>query len=59
MPSAYPFGELDNVVLSPHRGGVAHESDALRARWESLAEIINALARGEAAPNRVDVTRGY
>ncbi len=25
-PSAYPFHELDNVVLSPHRGGAADET---------------------------------
>ena len=58
-PSAYPFGELDNVVLSPHRGGLAEEPDQRRERLAALAEIINALARGEEAPNRVDLTRGY
>jgi phosphoglycerate dehydrogenase-like enzyme len=58
-PSTYPFGELDNVVLSPHRGGLAEEPDQRRERLAALAEIINALARGEEAPNRVDLTRGY
>jgi phosphoglycerate dehydrogenase-like enzyme/protein tyrosine phosphatase (PTP) superfamily phosphohydrolase (DUF442 family) len=58
-PSAHPFGELDNVVLSPHRGGLAYEADQRRARMAALGEIINALARGEPAPNRVDLERGY
>lgn len=58
-PSAFPFGELDNVVLSPHRGGLAYEEDARFARMDALAEIINALARGESPPNRVDPERGY
>jgi uncharacterized protein (TIGR01244 family) len=58
-PSTYPFGELGNVVLSPHRGGAAEEEGARRARMEALADIINALARGEPAPNRVDLDRGY
>jgi uncharacterized protein (TIGR01244 family) len=58
-PSAYPFGELDNVVLSPHRGGLVYEPDARRERMAALAEIINALARGEPAPNRVNLERGY
>ena len=58
-PSAYPFGELANVVLSPHRGGFAPEEAARRARMDDLAETINALARGEPAPNRIDLDKGY
>ena len=58
-PSAYPFGELANVVLSPHRGGFAQEEGARRARMDDLAETINALARGEPARNRVDLNEGY
>jgi phosphoglycerate dehydrogenase-like enzyme len=58
-PSAYPFGELDNVVLSPHRGGLAFEPDARRARLAAVAAVVNALARGEPPPNRVDLERGY
>ena len=58
-PSAYPFGELDNVVMSPHRGGLAYEAEQRRERMSAIAEIVNALARGEEAPNRVDLTLGY
>jgi phosphoglycerate dehydrogenase-like enzyme len=56
-PSQYPFGELDNVVLSPHRGG--DEKDIDVARMQHLAELLNAAARGEEMPNRVDVGAGY
>jgi hypothetical protein len=33
--------------------------DHRRARMDAIAEIANALARGEPAPNRVDLSRGY
>ena len=56
-PSQYPFGELDNVVLSPHRGGDDLGIDV--ARMRDLAELLNAAARGEAMANRVDVNVGY
>jgi phosphoglycerate dehydrogenase-like enzyme len=56
-PSQYPFGELDNVVLSPHRGG--DEKDIDTARMQHLAELLNAAARGEEMPNRVDIEAGY
>ena len=56
-PSAYPFHELDNVVLSPHRGGDEVGIDT--PRMAELAELLNAAARGEPMPNRVDVAAGY
>jgi phosphoglycerate dehydrogenase-like enzyme len=56
-PSKYPFGELDNVVLSPHRGG--DESGIDTARMQHLADLLNAAARGEEMPNRVNIEAGY
>ena len=56
-PSQYPFGELDNVVLTPHCGG--DEKDIDVARMRDLAGMLNAAARGEEMPNRVDVGAGY
>ncbi len=56
-PSKFPFHELDNVVLSPHRGGSTMETG--RLRMAALAELLNALARGEEPANRVDLQRGY
>ena len=56
-PSAYPFHELDNVVMSPHRAGYSAETQGLRMM--RLAALLNAAARGEPMPNRVDVQAGY
>ncbi len=56
-PSAYPFGSLSNVVLSPHRAGGSLETEMLR--MEHLAELLNAVARGGPVPNRVDLRAGY
>lgn len=58
-PSAYPFHELDNVVLSPHRGGMGGANEIEVLRYSALATLINAAARGEAIPNRIDLSRGY
>ena len=56
-PANYPFHELDNVVMSPHRAGSTKESDFLS--MDSLASMLNKAARGEPLPNRVDVELGY
>jgi len=59
LPSALPFYELDNVVLSPHRGGAFNHHDLERLRAEHLARLLNAAARGDPVTNRVDVDAGY
>jgi phosphoglycerate dehydrogenase-like enzyme len=56
-PSRYPFGEFDNVVMSPHRGGHVIETETLR--MEGLAELLNLAAGGEPIPNPVDLEQGY
>jgi len=56
-PSDYPFHELDNIVLSPHRGGGARETELLR--METLAHSLNAIPHGEPIPNKVDLQVGY
>lgn len=56
-PSAYPFHELDNVIMSPHRGGAADET--ARLRMAALAEMLNEAAAGRPMENRVDLTAGY
>ena len=56
-PGSFPFGDLDNVVMSPHRAGHVAEDPALRT--EHLARLLNAAARGEAIPGRVDLEAGY
>jgi phosphoglycerate dehydrogenase-like enzyme len=56
-PADYPFHELENIVMSPHRGGGSKESEMLRMRH--LAELLNALSNRESVPNQVDVKAGY
>lgn len=57
-PSEFPFAELDNVVLSPHRAGHCVESEELRARH--LVELLGELATGgDARANRIDLELGY
>jgi phosphoglycerate dehydrogenase-like enzyme len=56
-PSAYPFHTLDNVVMSPHRASGSDETEALRT--SHLAQLLNAAAKGEPMPNRVDLQVGY
>lgn len=56
-PAHFPFGELENVVLSPHRGGNSMENESNRVAH--LAALLEAAAVGREIPNRVDLTRGY
>lgn len=56
-PAGLPFGELPNVVLSPHRAGHAMETEALR--MAHLADLLNRAAAGQPLPNHVDLQRGY
>jgi len=56
-PAGYPFHELDNVVMSPHRGGGSDQTEVLR--MTHLAVSLNAAARGESIPNRFDLDAGY
>lgn len=59
LPSAYPFHTLDNVVLSPHCGGGFGSPYTERQRMAHLARLLNALHRGQPAPNRIDLALGY
>jgi phosphoglycerate dehydrogenase-like enzyme len=56
-PSAHPFHELDNVVMTPHMAEESDDTELLRVT--DLAKMLNAAAGGEALPNRIDPDRGY
>lgn len=58
-PSQFPFHELDNVVMSPHRGGAFRLEELERRRMADLAHTLNAFARGDDVPHRVDIRAGY
>jgi phosphoglycerate dehydrogenase-like enzyme len=56
-PADFPFHQLDNIVMSPHRGGGSKETDLLRMRH--LAKLLNALFHGRSDTNIVDLQAGY
>jgi phosphoglycerate dehydrogenase-like enzyme len=56
-PAEFPFHELDNLVMSPHRAGGSDQTEKLR--MTHLAACLNAAARGESIPNQVDLESGY
>ena len=57
LPGDFPFQELDNLVLSPHRAGLVSETEILR--MQALADLLNAAARNEKLANQVNVKLGY
>lgn len=57
LPANYPFWELENVVLSPHRAGLTEDINYLR--MDHLAVLLNAAARKKQIPNRVNLQLGY
>lgn len=59
FPADFPFHELDNVVLSPHRGGALFAREAEIKRMNALAELLNAAANGQPIPNPVNLYLGY
>jgi phosphoglycerate dehydrogenase-like enzyme len=56
-PSKYPFHELDNVVISPHRAAYSEsiEHDQIQFAAKNVLRYI----RGETPLNIVDMRRGY
>ena len=57
QPSQFPFHELDNVVMSPHRAG--YLSAAEEGRMKHLADLLNVAAAGKPLPNEVNKELGY
>lgn len=56
MPSKFNFGELDNVVLSPHRGGFV--KDAL-PHLDDVILNVNNYADGKPLINKVNISESY
>jgi len=49
LPSARPFHELDNIIMSPHASGLSE--GLLKRRWQRIAANLDAVARGEEPAN--------
>ncbi len=56
-PANFPFHELENVVMSPHRADEGDDTE--RLRMIELAEMLNTAVKGNPIPNKVDLTNGY
>jgi phosphoglycerate dehydrogenase-like enzyme len=56
-PADVPFHELDNIVMSPHRGGGSAEIEV--RRMQHLAHCLNLAAAGAPLPNKINLERGY
>ena len=57
FPGDFPFHELDNIVMSPHRAGHVRETEDLR--YSGLVELLNAIHADDQIPNQVDLELGY
>eukprot|EP00468_Gymnochlora_sp_CCMP2014_P001481 CAMPEP_0167741176 /NCGR_PEP_ID=MMETSP0110_2-20121227/712_1 /TAXON_ID=629695 /ORGANISM="Gymnochlora sp., Strain CCMP2014" /LENGTH=307 /DNA_ID=CAMNT_0007625201 /DNA_START=117 /DNA_END=1040 /DNA_ORIENTATION=- len=61
-PSSQKFYELQNIVMSPHRGGAVGSADgtsALRLASRDLAKGLNGLTEGKQWPHPFDLSKGY
>lgn len=56
-PGHFPFEELDNIVLSPHRASYTERMH--KEQWDDVVENIHRLARGESVKYKVDLEAGY
>jgi phosphoglycerate dehydrogenase-like enzyme len=59
LPADVPFHELDNIVMSPHRGGFGGVAEIEFLRMKALADMLNKAANGEDMPHRVSLELGY
>lgn len=58
-PAHYPFHELENVVMSPHRAGSGGAAEIEILRMTALATLLNGIANGKPGGARVNLERGY
>lgn len=58
-PGNYPFQELENIVMSPHRGGAFANYDTELLRVQHLAKLLNEYAETGIMRNRVELKAGY
>jgi len=56
-PSKYPFYKLENVVMSPHKGGWLGAEDDSRMLY--LAHMLNSYAQTQDMPNKIKLELGY
>jgi phosphoglycerate dehydrogenase-like enzyme len=57
LPSTFPFHDLPNVALSPHRAGAASQVEGERVKH--MVKLVKHLALGQNDLWRVNLERGY
>jgi len=57
LPSKYPFHLLENVVISPHCGGLTYEG--MRDCYQQAFDNIANLYAGKPLSNRIDMQKRY
>ena len=55
-PSKFPFHQLENVVMSPHRGGYAK---GLLPHFDEAIENLNNYVEGKPLINIIDINDAY
>ena len=58
-PADFPFNELDNIVMSPHRAGGGGADEVEYRRMQAIADLLNTVVRGNPMPNKIDLNAGY
>jgi len=58
-PADFPFNELDNMVMSPHRAGGGGADEVERRRISAIADVLNTAVMGNPMPNKIDLDAGY
>jgi phosphoglycerate dehydrogenase-like enzyme len=56
-PGHFPFQELDNVVMSPHRAPYTERMD--REQWDDVVDNIRRVSAGVPVTNPIDLEGGY
>ena len=58
-PADEPFGELDNIIMSPHKAGGLAVDEVEQERMQALAHLLNDLVQSDVLPKGIDIQAGY
>jgi phosphoglycerate dehydrogenase-like enzyme len=58
-PADEPFGELETVIMSPHKAGGLAVDEVEQERMQALAHLLNDLVQGDVLPKGIDIQAGY
>lgn len=58
-PADEPFGELDTVIMSPHKAGGLAVDEVEQERMQALAYLLNDIVQGDVLPKGIDIQAGY